>query len=80
MAEATANLSEPNTKNVSPSGEKNDSEVRQRAMWSWLLHEDERDNLAGRGGPTLGIGLDILFYRRRRLDKHQMMVAQCFYL
>jgi hypothetical protein len=33
----------------------------------------------GRGGPTLGIGLNILFYQRRRLDERQRMVAQCLY-
>jgi hypothetical protein len=77
MAKATANLAELNTNNDSLSGEKNNSEVRQRAM-SWLFHEDERDNL-GRGGPTLGIGLNILFYQRRRLDERQRMVAQCLY-
>jgi hypothetical protein len=79
MVEATANLSEWNTNNDSPCGEKNDSEVRQRAM-SWLLHEDERDNLGEVALATLGIGLDILFYLRRRLDERQRMVTKCLYL
>jgi hypothetical protein len=29
---------------------------------------------------TLGLGLDILFYRRRRLDERRRMVVQCLYL
>jgi hypothetical protein len=29
---------------------------------------------------TLGLALDILFHRRRRLDERQRMVVQCLYL
>jgi hypothetical protein len=58
MAKATANLSESNTNNDFPPGEKNNLEVRQRAM-SWLLHEDERDNL---GEVALRWALASIYY------------------
>jgi hypothetical protein len=46
MAEASANLTESYTNNNAPSGEKNDSESRQRAM-SWLLHEGVGPHVGG---------------------------------
>jgi hypothetical protein len=64
MAEATANLSESNTNNDFPSGEKNDSEVRQQAM-SWLLHADEHDNL---GEVALRWALASISYSTRGED------------